>query len=146
MLYKILITLLGITNAQETCTGDVNNDFTVDVNDLLLTLSNFGQNCNDIPNVACIMGDDCGGQIWNECGTSCPLICGEPEPLGCNMMCNVGYQCPGNLWWDRDNGNCVENIGCPVDLPPDIAIGRPFIDKYIVMSERLNIKNDWTYL
>lgn len=33
---------------------------------------------------ACALGDECGGQVWNDCGTSCPLICGQLVGM-CNM-------------------------------------------------------------
>jgi len=139
--------------SQEVCLGDIDNNLSVDVNDLLGVLSNFGSDCNNdlliIPEPVepnCVLGDDCGGQVWTECGTSCPPICGSPEPMICNMMCNVGYQCPHDEWWDNDTGNCVLPESCsePVSLPPDIAIGRPFIkETKNIVSDIVYEKNDW---
>ena len=62
---------------------------------------------------ACALGEDCGGQIMNQCGTSCPNVCGTPAAAFCNRMCAVGYQCPGALWFDEQNGECVEEASCP---------------------------------
>ena len=134
----------------EDMVSDVNNDLIVDVNDLLQVLGDFGEECivgeplccND----NCNLGNDCGGQLWTECGTSCPLVCGQPEPMMCNMMCNVGYQCPQGLWWDNNTGNCVSLESCSeiFVLPPDIAIGRPFIkETKNIVSDIVYIKNDW---
>ena len=141
--------------------SDINNDAIVDVNDLLIVLGSFGEvcNCSCCPDGAlclvadppccddniCNLGDNCGDQIWYECGTSCPLICGEPQQLICNMMCNVGYQCPSNLWWDNIQHQCVDISGCE-SLPPDIAIGRPYIENKSITSNILYILNDWVYL
>tara|TARA_B100000768_G_C11094185_1_gene296269 strand:- start:172 stop:717 length:546 start_codon:yes stop_codon:yes gene_type:complete len=110
---------------------DINDDGLVDVNDILILLSNYGQTlCNNDnnDNMICNLGQECGGQLWTDCGTSCPLICSEPEIMMCNMMCNAEYQCPSNLWWDREINNCVEQTDCTISLPPDIAIGRPYIN------------------
>ena len=196
-MFKLVTFMLGIFSSynnvysQELCLGDIDNNLSVDVNDLLGVLSNFhaqgdniledidmngsvdvndilgvlsnyGNDCSDEPLPdeplvispapiipvlpACVLGDDCGGQVWTECGTSCPPICGSPEPMICNMMCNVGYQCPHGLWWDNDTGNCVSLESCsePLILPPDIAIGRPFIkETKNIVSDIVYEKNDW---
>jgi hypothetical protein len=158
-MFKSFTFLMGIFSqynniySQEVCLGDIDNNLSVDVNDLLGVLSNFGSDCNNDPLIIpepvetnCVLGDDCGGQVWTECGTSCPPICGSPEPMICNMMCNVGYQCPQGLWWDNDTGNCVLPESCyePISLPPDIAIGRPFIkNNSNIHSLIVYEKNDW---
>ena len=182
-MFKSFTFLMGIFSqydniySQEICVGDIDNNLSVDVNDLLGVLSNFGLegdniedidmngqiDVNDILGVlsnygtecnaeplatesTCVLGDDCGNQVWTECGTSCPPICGSPEPMICNMMCNVGYQCPHGLWWDNDTGNCVESESCSeiFILPPDIAIGIPFIkETKNIVSDIVYRKNDW---
>ena len=170
--------------SQELCLGDIDNNLSVDVNDLLGVLSNFGSEgdiiedidmngqvdvndilgvlsnygteCNNEPypedplidpvETNCVLGDDCGDQVWTDCGTSCPPICGSPEPMMCNMMCNVGYQCPHGLWWDGETGNCVDPESCSeiFVLPPDIAIGRPFMkETKNIISDIVYEKNDW---
>ena len=134
--------------------SDVNNDLIVDVNDLLQVLSDFGGECVNQGTPCCIdncnLGDNCGGQVWTECGSSCPLICGQSEPMICNMMCNIGYQCPLNMWWSRTQQMCVEPPQCYNDeldsLPPDIAIGRPYIDYKNIKSVKKNELNDWSRL
>ena len=148
--------------------SDVNEDSIVDVNDLLIVLNDFGEECGcqccpigaecfapDPPCCAipccdeeCSLGQNCGNQVWQDCGTSCPLICGQIEPMICNMMCNVGYQCNNGLWWDDETKMCVENTDCSdqIELPPDIAIGRPFIDKKLLLSESIGELNDWSSL
>lgn len=131
---------------------DIDMSGTVDVNDILMTLSNFGTDCNDVlvtePEIPCILGGTigCGGQLWTECGTSCPPLCGSPEPMMCNMMCNVGFQCPNNLWWDDMTNTCVDRDMCQevISLPPDIAIGRPFLKKNEnQVAVPIESDNDW---
>ena len=122
---------------------DIDHNEIVDVNDILLTLSNYGVNCNN-DEITCNFNEDCGGQIWTECGTSCPLICSEPEPIMCNEMCNVGYQCPSNMWWDNETKECVDRNNCLIQLPPNIAIGRPYIvGNKNSFSKSINTVNDW---
>jgi len=127
--------------------SDVNEDLIVDVNDLLIVLNDFGGECN-VPccDEECSLGQDCGNQIWQECGTSCPLMCGQIEPMMCNMMCNVGFQCPNSLWWDDVTNTCVEREMCQevISLPPDIAIGRPFLKKNEnQVAVPIESDNDW---
>jgi len=50
-------------------------------------------------------------QVWNDCGTQCPKICGEPEPWGCTYGCEVGCQCPDGQW-KRADGSCVLQCDC----------------------------------
>ena len=78
---------------------------------------------------SCTQGTDCGGQVWNDCGTSCPALCGEPPMMMCNMMCNAAFQCPNALSWDGVVGACVSADDCTTQfvLPPGMAIGRPFL-------------------
>ena len=122
---------------------DINDDGVVDVNDILILLSNYGELCNT-GDIICNLGQECGGQLWTDCGTSCPLICSEPEIMICNSMCNAEYQCPSNLWWDREINNCVEQTECTISLPPDIAIGRPYItDNKNSVSECIDTDSDW---
>jgi len=47
-------------------------------------------------------------QEFNNCGTTCPKICGQPEPFLCTMQCEVGCQCPWG-WWQKEDGTCVEH-------------------------------------
>ena len=141
-----LLGVLSRFNENGGLSEDVDNNNIVDVNDILITLSNYGSSCND-EEIVCHQNNDCGGQIWTDCGTSCPLICSEPTPMICNSMCNIGYQCPLNLWWDREVSECVEMNECQTTLPPDLAIGRPYITKInsnICLSNSIIKLNDWT--
>lgn len=86
----------------------------------------------------CRMGEGaCGGQIWNECGSSCPGVCGERLSQMCNEMCVPSYQCPPSRpMWDEGASSCTVAAECsgllghnstgPGTLPPGVAIGRPF--------------------
>ena len=47
----------------------------------------IGEFCDSPAANDCAMGADCGGQQWNDCGSSCPSICGDPPALWCNEMC-----------------------------------------------------------
>ena len=139
-----LLNVLSVFSESGDLNEDVDRNGSVDVNDILLTLSNYGETCS-LDNIVCNRGEECGGQVWNDCGTSCPLICSEPEIMMCNMMCNPEYQCPSNLWWDRERSECVEQTDCTISLPPDIAIGRPYINNNKnSVADCINIANDWT--
>ena len=160
--------------------SDVNGDSLVDVNDLLQLLSAFGSPCTgggliplppveepcsgccpvgaacfapDPPCCAdraptCTQGADCGGQVWNDCGTSCPLVCGNPPPQMCNMMCNSAFQCTSRApWWDNNAGQCVTEAECSdvFVLPPGMAIGRPFLTVQETPSTAVPLEalSDW---
>lgn len=62
-----------------------------------------------------------GGQVFTDCGTQCPSICGQEPPQFCIQSCFVGCQCPSNLWWDEEAEMCVELSDCPV---PDLCAGK----------------------
>ena len=89
------------------------------------------------PQLCTMGGGECGGQVWFDCGTACPTVCGEdPSPM-CNRMCVAAYQCTIGLLWDSLVGECVAATECsdPLiyngtggTLPPGIAVGRPFLD------------------
>lgn len=51
-------------------------------------------------------------QVWNECGTACPLRCGEDRPTFCTYNCVVGCACPHNMWMTEE-GHCVQEESCP---------------------------------
>jgi len=90
----------------------------------------FDVDCTaDVAAAVCVQGTDCGGQVWNDCGTSCPALCGSPPMMMCNMMCNAAFQCPNGLSWDDVVGECVESGACTNQfvLPPGMALGRPFL-------------------
>ena len=141
-----LLSVLSRFNEVGDLIEDIDDSGSVDVNDILTTLANFGTVCDDV-SLTCDLGSPCGGQEWTDCGTSCPLICGSPEPMICNMMCNQGYQCPQSQWWSEDTSSCVDGRQCVMTLPPGIAIGRPFIrkDKNII-SESFQVFNDWSMI
>jgi len=154
--------------------ADVNGDAVVDVNDLLQLLSAFGSECSggaaaapeecsgccpvgaacfapDPPCCAdraptCTMGAECGGQVWNDCGTSCPAICGQAPAMMCNMMCNAAFQCPNALMWDDVTGECVNADACTEQfvLPPGMALGRPFLTaKAPSTASPVEVLSDW---
>jgi hypothetical protein len=93
--------------------SDLDDSGTVDVNDLLALLSAFGSTCSVAaaapappPPPACTQGSDCGGQIWNTCASSCPSICGTPDAMICNMMCNQAFECPFGQCFNEATGAC----------------------------------------
>ncbi|KAH6991134.1 cysteine-rich/TIL venom protein 2 precursor [Ilyonectria sp. MPI-CAGE-AT-0026] len=50
-------------------------------------------------------------QVYTECGTACPLRCGQPPPEACTMQCVIGCQCkPGFLL--NSSGSCVPPSCC----------------------------------
>jgi len=96
---------------------------------------------------ACVQGDDCGGQVWNDCGTSCPAMCGQPPAMMCNMMCNAAFQCPNSLSWDATLGACVSGEDCTevFVLPPGMALGRPFltVEESASTASPVEVVSDW---
>ena len=120
--------------------ADLDGSGSVDVNDVLATLSTFGTVCTNgvpppppppPPPPACILGGNCGGQLQTGCGTYCPAVCGSPQPMMCNSMCFNGFQCPlggAAQWFDPETGTCVESSDCTNSggnsLPPGLALGR----------------------
>lgn len=99
--------------------------------------------CCALRPAVCAMGADCGGQVWNECGTSCPFICGVPPPMMCNAMCNAAYQCPGAMCFNEATGMCQEDNGV---LPPDMAAGRPFLNAKLApeTATPYSVVSDWS--
>ena len=49
--------------------------------------------------------------MFTECGTACPPVCGEEQPLFCTLQCVVGCQCPPGTLLDRVANECVTE--CP---------------------------------
>ena len=60
------------------------------------------------------------GEIWNSCGTDCPLTCENPNVGFCNMMCVAGCFCPPGWYRNEATGECVETLDeCELDEPDD---------------------------
>jgi len=77
---------------------------------------------------SCAMGEECGGQVANECGSACPAAC-DAEDSFCASVCVNGFFCPNGQTWDVGVSSCVSPEDCSVgggDLPPGVAMGRPF--------------------
>ena len=94
--------------------SDINSDGVVDVNDLLGLLSAFGAECSGGGGGAaapCAYGEDCGGQSFTSCGSMCPATCGTLPGMMCNEMCYNGFQCPNDQFWD-ENANGVGSGAC----------------------------------
>eukprot|EP01046_Picozoa_sp_COSAG06_P032556 COSAG06_NODE_3264_length_5594_cov_5.444405_2_plen_352_part_00 len=93
--------------AESLSTSDIQADGVVDVNDLLALLSSFGAVCEQpggAASPACALGEDCGGQLRQTCGTPCPLVCGQEvrccQDATCDDACTTGWQCPpASPWW-----------------------------------------------
>ena len=71
---------------------------------------------------------DCGGQVYTECGSSCPRVCGQPMGA-CNMMCWQGFACPSGLAFNTETGQCEDDSCIPSGGGGGgmIGIGRPFM-------------------
>uniref|UniRef100_M4GYG5 Putative conserved secreted protein n=1 Tax=Antricola delacruzi TaxID=480319 RepID=M4GYG5_ANTDE len=71
----------------------------------------------------CISREDCDrcnvdeNEEYLNCGPSCPLVCGEPIPRGCDRRCVEGCFCvPGYIRSSR-NGTCVPESQCTPSCP-----------------------------
>ena len=105
----------------------------------------------------CAQGDDCGGQVRNECGSSCPDTCGAPAGF-CNMMCVNGFFCPSGMAFHVDAGECREIINqaaMECREPPQIAVGRPFMSagsgeltlgNVPITASPVEVFSDWSQL
>ena len=52
------------------------------------------------------------GQVYMECGTACPAVCGEENTDICTLQCVSGCQCPLGTILDRKSAQCVTE--CPL--------------------------------
>ncbi|XP_077512128.1 chymotrypsin-elastase inhibitor ixodidin-like [Amblyomma americanum] len=57
-------------------------------------------------------GRRCGpGEVFAQCGTACPEVCGRPPPQACTYQCVVGCVCaPGFIRTLR--GGCIPEQLC----------------------------------
>jgi hypothetical protein len=53
-----------------------------------------------------------GGQVFTECGTACPSVCGEEAAVFCTLQCVRGCQCPGGTMLDTLSKQCVTPDQC----------------------------------
>ena len=67
--------------------------------------------CFEIRNNASLPACEIRDQVFTECGTACPPVCGEEQPLFCTLQCVVGCQCPPGTLLDRVANECVTE--CP---------------------------------
>ena len=52
------------------------------------------------------------GQVFTECGTACPAVCGEEPAVFCTLQCVRGCQCPGGTMLDTLSQQCVTPDQC----------------------------------
>ena len=52
------------------------------------------------------------GQVFTECGTACPSVCGEEAAVFCTLQCVRGCQCPGGTMLDTLSKQCVTPDQC----------------------------------
>jgi len=82
----------------------------------------------------CVEDHQCpSNQVWNDCGTACPLRCGEDIQKLCTLECVIGCACPHNMWL-TDDGECVREEQCPPDNIPEK-------DKYLVSPTRKSLSD-----
>jgi len=55
-------------------------------------------------------------QVYQECGTACPLVCGEEPVEVCHEECVEGCGCPTELPYLTETGHCVIDVEeCPTE-------------------------------
>uniref|UniRef100_A0A0K8RDJ4 Putative til domain protein n=1 Tax=Ixodes ricinus TaxID=34613 RepID=A0A0K8RDJ4_IXORI len=58
-------------------------------------------------------GGRCGpNAVFNNCGTACPAICGQPPPTFCTFQCVRGCFCRRGFVLSRRGGTCVPASSC----------------------------------
>eukprot|EP00298_Acanthocystis_sp_HF-20_P013002 c2015_g1_i1.p1 GENE.c2015_g1_i1~~c2015_g1_i1.p1 ORF type:complete len:200 (+),score=86.74 c2015_g1_i1:25-624(+) len=60
-------------------------------------------------------------QVYSECHSACPLVCGQKPAEVCITLCVSGCGCEPGLW-KRSDGYCVSN--CTTDCSADSDCGR----------------------
>eukprot|EP01043_Picozoa_sp_COSAG02_P043719 COSAG02_NODE_3835_length_6173_cov_2.602898_2_plen_347_part_00 len=97
---------------------------------LLLLLVTVGDEAQAQP--ACTQGADCGGQVFRQWGTACPLVCGQPAREMCTEACVQEHQCPDGQCFNEQTGVCsaadeppepqepADAVWCP-ESPPQIC-------------------------
>ncbi|KAJ3544094.1 hypothetical protein NM208_g3234 [Fusarium decemcellulare] len=50
-------------------------------------------------------------EVYNSCGTACPLTCEEPDPRPCTLQCVAGCFCK-NGFIRNSAGACVKPSQC----------------------------------
>ena len=81
----------------------------------------------------CTQGAGCGGQVWSDCGTACPLVCGQPAAEMCTENCVAEYQCPsGQCFNDRTGAcaaveECTQGAGCGGQVWSDCGTACPLV-------------------
>jgi plastocyanin len=143
--------------------ADLTGDGIVDVSDVLEMLTAFGSTCagtapppppcdnsspqwNPSENTCCP-----GDQVFSECAAAegCRPVCGREAGQICNFMCYQACVCPENGSWDQAANRCAATPdlctgGGGGDLPPGVAIGRPFVVKeQAATAELFEVASDW---
>ncbi|CAG5091378.1 Oidioi.mRNA.OKI2018_I69.PAR.g13019.t1.cds [Oikopleura dioica] len=81
----------------------------------------------------CVSRDECPktcgeNEDWNDCGTACPPVCGEPAPAFCIEMCISGCECEKGFIRDGKGGNCIPEDSCPAESEQSCPNNEHFVD------------------
>ncbi|CBY14071.1 unnamed protein product [Oikopleura dioica] len=69
-----------------------------------------------VPKEECPAMSECrANEVWNDCGTACPSVCGEPRADFCIEMCISGCECAKGFIKEGKSGRCIREEQCDAD-------------------------------
>ena len=82
-----------------------------------------GTFCTEDVHVGAKCVSSCGNnEEYKQCGTACPEKCGDTGSQMCTLQCVEGCFCKNGFILDFENGNCIPENECPINLSTNTPI------------------------